>query len=388
MKKRTLKKLIMDTCSKTAFSCCGKIYEQYDGVSMGASLGPVLANIIMAELERKIVDELIRSDVIKFYGRYVDDTLLLIKPENIEYVLNKFNAFDKNLQFTVDKFENETPHFLDLEIHPDGLTIYRKDTHTGQFTNFSSFTKWNHKTAWIRSLINRATRICSPNRLNVELQNIRKFASYNGYPKYVVNSIFKKSTEKDDNRENNEEDKEMANLYLRLPYQGMSGEHLIKKMKRSLHHCFKKDVNAKINVYYNTTKLSFYTSTKDRTPKLSNSGVVYEFQCPGCAVKYVGETQATLFRRTLQHAHHQKDSAIQKHLASCHGYEYMKNIFRIECEEFDEIQYRINSVRENTNVIGRARDWTTLCFMEAIAIKTNNPLLNTGLKATKSLQLF
>ena len=98
LKKRTLKKLIMDTCSKTAFSCCGKIYEQYDGVSMGASLGPILANIIMAELERKIVDELIRSDVIKFYGRYVDDTLLLIKLENIEYVLNEFNTFDKNLQ--------------------------------------------------------------------------------------------------------------------------------------------------------------------------------------------------------------------------------------------------------------------------------------------------
>ena len=137
------------------------------------------------------------------------------------------------------------------------------------------------------------------------------------------------------------------------------------------------------------TKLSFYTSTKDRTPKLSNSGVVYEFQCPGCtAAKYVGETQATLFRRTLQHAHQQKDSAIQKHLSSCQGYEHMKNIFYIDFEEFDEIQYRINSVLDNTNIIGRARDWTTLCFMEAIAIKTNNPLLNTGLKATKNLQLF
>ena len=44
--------------------------------------------------------------------------------------------------------------------------------------------------------------------------------------------------------------------------------------------------------------------------------------------------------------------------------------------------------RDNTKIIGRARDWTTLCFMEAIAIKTNNPQLNSGLKATKNLQLF
>ena len=42
--KRTLKKLITDTCSKTAFSCGDKIYEQIDGVSMGASPGPALAN--------------------------------------------------------------------------------------------------------------------------------------------------------------------------------------------------------------------------------------------------------------------------------------------------------------------------------------------------------
>ena len=102
---------------------------------MGASLAPVLANIIMTELEQKIVDQLISDDMIKFYGRYVDDTIILVKPENIEEVLRKFNSFDNNLQFTVDKFENETPHFLDLEIHPDGLTIYRKDTSTTMATS-------------------------------------------------------------------------------------------------------------------------------------------------------------------------------------------------------------------------------------------------------------
>ena len=42
LKSRTLKKLILDTCSKTAFMFDNKIYQQKDGVSMGASLGPVL----------------------------------------------------------------------------------------------------------------------------------------------------------------------------------------------------------------------------------------------------------------------------------------------------------------------------------------------------------
>ena len=77
LRKNTLKNLIKDCCSKTAFSFNGTIRKQKDGVSMGSSLGPVLANIIMTELERVIVEPLIRSGKTKFYIRYVDDTLLL-----------------------------------------------------------------------------------------------------------------------------------------------------------------------------------------------------------------------------------------------------------------------------------------------------------------------
>ena len=40
-----------------------------------------MANIIMTELERIIFDYLMADGVIKFYMRYVDDTLVLIKPE-------------------------------------------------------------------------------------------------------------------------------------------------------------------------------------------------------------------------------------------------------------------------------------------------------------------
>ena len=51
------------------------MYEQKDGVSMGASLGPVLANFIMAECEKVIVYNLVKEGTMKFYVRYVDDEL-------------------------------------------------------------------------------------------------------------------------------------------------------------------------------------------------------------------------------------------------------------------------------------------------------------------------
>lgn len=51
---------------------------------------------------------------------------MLLKRQDIDKMFEAHSRFDKNLQFTVDKFENKTLHFLDLEICPNGLTIFRK----------------------------------------------------------------------------------------------------------------------------------------------------------------------------------------------------------------------------------------------------------------------
>ena len=193
LSKRSLKKLILDTCQKTAFSFNNKMYEQLDGVSMGGSLGPVLANIIMTECEKAIVDKLIEDGIIKFYIRYVDDTLLVIKRTDISYVLNKFNSFDDNLKFTIDTFENCVPHFTDIEICPNGLGIYHKHTQTGRYVNFDLFTLWKWKVSWFRSLVTRAKRICSDNYLHKEIQLIKNYAAWNGYLKHITNSIVKRA---------------------------------------------------------------------------------------------------------------------------------------------------------------------------------------------------
>ena len=130
LSKRSLKKLVMDTCQKSAFLFNNKYYEQRDGVRIGASLGQVLANIIMTECEKQIVDPFIHNDIVKFYTQYVDDTLLLIKRDHLGMILKAFNSFDPGLKFTADSFENVLPHFFDLQIFPNGLSIFRKDTHT------------------------------------------------------------------------------------------------------------------------------------------------------------------------------------------------------------------------------------------------------------------
>ena len=58
---------------------------------MGSSLGSVLANISMTGLEDVIIKPLIADDTIRFYSRFVDDTLLVMKPENVSQVNNALN---------------------------------------------------------------------------------------------------------------------------------------------------------------------------------------------------------------------------------------------------------------------------------------------------------
>ena len=84
LSKRSLKKLILDTCQKMALSFNDKLYEQIDRVSMGGSLGPVLANIIMTEC-KQVIDKLMKEEVIMFYTRYVDNTLLIIKKRDTNF---------------------------------------------------------------------------------------------------------------------------------------------------------------------------------------------------------------------------------------------------------------------------------------------------------------
>ena len=56
IKKQTIKKLLIDCCTKNAFSFNNTIYEQIDDISMGSCLGPISANIIMAELKTVTAD--------------------------------------------------------------------------------------------------------------------------------------------------------------------------------------------------------------------------------------------------------------------------------------------------------------------------------------------
>ena len=385
IRKSTLKKLILDACRKTIFSFNDTLYQQLDGVAMGSSLGPVLANIIMTELESKIIKPLIDKNIIKFYCRYVDDTLVMIKPEHIEQVHTLINNFHKSLNFTVDTFDNTNVHFLDLLILDNlDIDIYRKDTFTGQYIHYSSFTPWHYKVSWIRSLFSRCKSICSTdNILDSQIIYISKLMAWNGFPlhvrKFLCNKFLKKTTK------TNRTSEEKPTLWLNLPYLGKNGQFLINNLEKKLRKCLS---DFKFKIVLKTNKISMFCSNKDKIEKIKKANVVYLFTCPGCSKKYIGKTQRNIVTRLEEHAKGNQESAIYQHLNTCPFYEEYLNLFSLFHTEIDTYLHRYNTIKNCTTILDVESHWLKLLFLEAYYIKYHKPELNTGVRASRELQLY
>ena len=323
----------------------------------------------------------------------------MLKDEDINKVHQSLNNFDPNLKFTVDTFPNQTPHFLDLLLESDGISIFRKETNTGDYVKFDSYTPWTFRTSWLTSLINRAVRICSPNKIGNELRTIRKFASWNGFPSYVTNKIIKRLTNRvtpvvpEDNNSNTDD---VHTIWFRVPYCGEKGLQMVKSCIRKIKRNLVKDKQVNFKILFNTTKLSYFCNAKDAVPFLNKSFVVYQFKCPGCSSTYIGKTERTLFERSAEHAHYDTQSAVYNHLVTCEQLKYLIDLFCLNVnEDFttpltkDEIRsHRLSIVRDNLSIVDRADNWSILLTKESLAIKDRNPDLNKGLKASRELTLF
>ena len=67
---------------------------------MGSSLDPVLAGIIMVELENTMVPRL--SNHLYLWRQYIDDTFIFVKEKSNTFVLEELNSYHPHLQFTYD----------------------------------------------------------------------------------------------------------------------------------------------------------------------------------------------------------------------------------------------------------------------------------------------
>ena len=170
-------------------------------------------------------------------------------------------------------------------------------------------------------------------------------------------------------------------IWFRMPYLGDKSQH-----KRNL----KFDRKVRFKPLYDMTKLNYFCNTKDPTPVLNKSFVVYEFTCPGCAASYIGKTERTLFERSKEHAC-DKTSSVHVHLLECEGLRFINTLMllgtSLNLTTMDLRHARINIVQNNIRVIDKADNWSLLLIKEALSIKSKQPFINSGLKASRDLRI-
>ena len=117
---------------------------------------------------------------------------------------------------------------------------------------------------------------------------IKKFASWNGYPKNIVNAIIKRVLSKEtliNDAIRNEKKNKIPNVFINIDYPGEKGDHLLKKYFKKLG----RSANIKVNFVcvILSRKYRFFTNMKDKLNKLSEYNVIYQFPCPGCESSYI-----------------------------------------------------------------------------------------------------
>ena len=178
-------------------------------------------------------------------------------------------------------------------------------------------------------LSTHALRICSSNKLSHDLKLIKIFASWNDLPKYIVISIFRKTLQvHQDKSESNLAGKqnEPVVIYFCFPHYGDKGFQLTKSYIRKIKVNCKNNQPVVFEILYDVSKMRFFCNTKDRTPAINQSFVVYEFRCPGCGANYVGTTERPLYERCVEHAWSDKNSIVKNHLDQCSEVQYLLSI--------------------------------------------------------------
>ena len=298
--------LLINTLEQNYFCHNHNYYLQEDGLPMGSPLSSIISEIFLQELESLNIEQLKHKHNIIFYGRYVDDILIIYNnPADIgERILKDFNTIHPKIQFTLEKQNhNKSLNFLDLTItkHKAHRTyriqfnIFRKDTTSKLGINYYSIHPLAHKWANYRFLLHRLNNIpLTKKNYKTELNTILDIAKFNNFPTNQVLKLNKSIK----NRTTLSEHTTLGivqpepKTWASLNYYGETSE----KIKSILQH-------NNINIAFRTNNNQKQKlMNKDRgTDRLSQSGI-YELHCE-CNAKYIGRTTRKFSQRFNEHKH-------------------------------------------------------------------------------------
>uniref|UniRef100_A0A8D8LXS3 GIY-YIG domain-containing protein n=1 Tax=Cacopsylla melanoneura TaxID=428564 RepID=A0A8D8LXS3_9HEMI len=292
---------------------------------MGCSLSPIIADIVLDDLFDKILPQL--NDSVQFCVKYVDDTFLSVDENKIDFVLNTFNSYHPEIQFTLEVENNCCLPFLDVSVikNTNGsvdICHYKKPTCSGRLLNYNSNQPYSYKINCAKNLINRTLTLSDSKFHDNLIPEIYSTLIDNNYPKNLIKKLIQ-------NRNSNSTHQNISNnlppIYYSFPYLGETSYKVEKTMK-TLVPSIKFGHKS-----YNPLKSNFFSNLKDSDKKDENSGIVYKLDCNDCNSSYIGESGQFLKKRMYQHKYDIKNEKTSTAL-SAHAFENNHNF------NFDEVK--------------------------------------------------
>ena len=260
---------LLKICVQTTyFAFNKKLFQQIDGLAIGAATSGPGAELFMERLEHKAISTFIQPP--KLWRRYVDDTFSKLKKIYVDQFLQHLNDQHPRIKFTTEMQENNKIAFLDTLVHikPDGTTkttIYRKATHTDQYLDFKSNHHIKQKIGIIGTFQHRIKKLITEDEdKKQETRHVRKALKRCGHPNW---SLYRK---KDKKKDQDQERVERRGKVV-LPYVKGKSENLARIFKRY-------DIET-IHKPTATIKQLLCNKMKDKVEDLDKTGAVYYNNC-------------------------------------------------------------------------------------------------------------
>ena len=239
------------------------------------------------------------------YVRYVDDTFLLFWDEShIDQFQQYLNQQHLNIKFTVEKEQNGTLPFLDVEItktDTEFLTgTYRKPTFSGIYSNYRSFIPIEYKFGLVTTLLYRSFELVSDYvKLDSEIENLKEILKRNRYPNGFIDKVIYKFLHIKSTPKTMIPTVPRRKIRIVLPFLGQTSCTIKKKLKQ----LFRMIPSCQLEVIYQTTyRMGNMFRFKDCLPKSIMTDFVYYFKCRCCAASYVGRCYRHKRVRFCEHA--------------------------------------------------------------------------------------
>jgi len=159
-----------------------KTYKQIFGTPMNSLLSPIIADLVMQDIELAAIKKL--SYITPIYFRYVDDILMAVPKTKIHNTVKVFNSMHDRMHFTLERSTNNKIHFLNLTIEATEdrkliFNLYFKPTYSGRYLNFQSNHPTTYKKGIIYGLIDKVFKLSNSkyHQTNENVIKIKKWIS-------------------------------------------------------------------------------------------------------------------------------------------------------------------------------------------------------------------